>query len=777
MLLRKSIGAALMILMGISFFMVVSCAADAVAAGKIKGRVQEHATKEPLAGVNIEILDTKLGAASDTDGSYSIPNVPVGNYSLRVSYIGYETVTKTDIIVRPDRTTYLSVDLKQVLTETDAIQVTAGFFTSTEDHPVSVTNFSAEEIRRAPGSAGDVSRIIYGLPSVAKVNDTRNSLIVRGGSAMENSFYVDNIEVTNINHFPEQGSSGGPIGMLNVDLIRDVNFYTGGFNAQFGDRLSSVMDLKFREGDRDRFNGQVDLGMAGFGGVAEGPLPGKKGSWLLAARRSYLDLIVGAIGETNSAVPQYSDIQLKLVQDLSPEHRITVIDIMGLDDISLSADEAVKNEQDLYNDLRLAQNTFGLDWRYLWSGKGYSNTSFSHAITDYSFGLKEARYYADTGEEKTLIEQTSNEQEFRLRNTNRYNLNRAVKVDFGLEFKYLLADFDNYYGPYFDVLGRPTPALSVVGKSDGFKLQGYISMAWQPFEKLTVTPGLRAGHFTYNGQTNLSPRLSVSYQLLDNTSLNFSTGVYFQNLPLVLLAQNEANKELQDPRARHMVVGVKHLLTENTQLTVEVYRKDYDHMPVDPAQPELFLMDEVYQTGLFRNHGPLDDSGTAGAQGIELMVQKKLAKDFYGMISTSYFRSWYEDQNGLRKDRIYDNRLTFNVEGGYKPNKEWEFSTRWIYAGGAPYTPLDETASKEAHRGIYDSNRINAVRLPAYHSLNLRVDRRFFFTHSNIVLYLSVWNVYGRQNISGYAWNGIINEKEPVKQWSTLPILGVEYEF
>ncbi len=752
-------------------------AAEVTATGIIKGRVLDHATKEPLAGVNIEVLDTRFGAASDNNGFYVITDVPVGNCQIRISYIGYEAQIQTDIIVRPDRTTYYNAELKESLIEADAISVSAGYFNNTADHPLSLTNFSAEEIRRAPGSAGDVSRIIYGLASVAKVNDTKNSLIVRGGSALENSFYIDNIEISNINHFPEQGSSGGPIGMINVDLIKDVNFYTGGFSADYGDRLSSVMELQFREGDRDRFNGQLDFGLGGVGGVAEGPMLNQKGSWLVAARRSYLDLIVGAIGETNSAVPQYSDIQLKMVYDPSPYHRLTVIGITGWDEISLNPADAVENEQNMYNDFSLWQNTFGLDWRYLWAREGYSNISISHAFTKYTFGLKETRYFADTGNEKTLLDQSSNEQEFRLRNVNHYNVNRSLKFDFGLEFKYLLADFNNYYGPYYDFLGNPTPALSVTGKSSGYKLHGFFSLMWQPFTRLSVTPGLRLGHFTYNNQTHISPRLSVSYQVLDNTSLNFSSGIYYQNLPLVLLAQNEANKQIKDPRATHFVVGVSHLLTENTQLTVEAYNKDYQDMPVDPAQPDLFLMDEVYQTGLFLTHGPLQDGGRANARGIEVMVQKKLAESVYGMVSASYFRSTYEDISGKVRDRVYDNRLTFNIEGGYKPSKEWEFSMRWIYAGGAPYTPLDEQASAAARRGIYDSELINEARLPDYHSLNLRVDRRFFFSRSNIVLYLSVWNVYGRENISGYSWNAITNQKDANTQWSTLPILGVEYEF
>lgn len=752
-------------------------AADQQPRGNLKGRILDSETKESLVAVNIEVLQTILGAATDMDGYYLIPDIPVGNYKLKVSYIGYETVIQADILVRPDRTTFFNTELKRSAIESEEIIVSAGYFSNTTDQPMSLTNFSAEEIRRAPGSAGDVSRIIYGLPGVAKVNDTKNSLIVRGGSAMENSFYVDNIEITNINHFPEQGSSGGPIGMINVDLIKDVNFYTGGFNASYGDRLSSVMELKFREGDPDRFNAQLDLGLGGFGGVVEGPWPNQKGSWLVAARRSYLDLIVDAIGETASSVPQYSDIQAKMVYNVSPRHQLTAIGIMGRDEISVKPDDAVEQKFNMYNNLDILQNTVGLDWRFLWGKAGYTNTSFSHSMTDYDFILNETLYYANTGGHKIILDQASLEQEFRLRNVNNFNLNRSLKLNFGLETKYLLADFNNYYGPYYDLLGNPIPSLTISNKANALKFHSFLVMNWKPISRLTVMPGIRLEHFTYNVNTHLSPRFSASYQLTEKTALNFSTGIYYQNLPLILMAQHEENKEIKDPRARHLVLGVSHLITENTRLTVEAYDKEYQDMPVDPSQPETFLIDEVSYTGLFLPHEPLQDGGKADSRGIEILLQKKLAESIYGMVSTSFFRSRYWDRNGQMKNRVYDNRLTFNVEGGYKPNNKWEFSMRWIYAGGIPYTPLDEEASSAANRGIYDVNQVNAARLPDYHSLNLRIDRRFFFSHSNIVAYLSVWNAYGRENISGYTWNELDNQKEAITQWSTLPILGLEYEF
>jgi hypothetical protein len=745
--------------------------------GTIKGRLIEYETKSPLAGANVEVLNMELGAATDEEGYYMINNIPVGSYSLRFSYVGFDQITRTDVIIRPKRISYINVELKSSVLQTEVISVNAGYFSNTEEQPTSNTNFNSEEIRRAPGSAGDVSRIVYGLPSIAKVNDTRNSLIVRGGSAMENAFYVDNIEINNINHFPEQGSSGGPIGMLNVDFIEDVNFYSGGFSSNYGDRLSSVMDIRLREGNRDMYDTQLDLSFGGFGGVAEGPLFNGKGSWMISARRSFLDFIVGAIGEDETSVPQYGDLQAKIVYDLSPYHKLTILNIGGLDAIGQKKEYAIEEKSNMYNDVQMLQNTFGLNWRYLWRKNGYSNTSFSYSVTDYDFSLFDTFHYMDTGTEKLITEQNSVEQEYRVRNVNHLKINDSNKLDFGLEAKLLTMDYNNYYGSYSDFLGNQTQALKVEDKKSAAKLHGFISYTWRPFSRLTITPGIRIGHFTYNSNTNLSPRFSSSYQVTQSTALNFSTGIYYQNLPLVFLSQKKENKKLKDPKAFHYVLGLSHLLTENTRLTVEVYDKQYYNFPMDPIQPQLFIVNEIHFTNMFLPHATLVDNGRAQSRGIEIMVQKKLAEDFYGMISSSYFRSKYRDFNNFWRSRIVDNRFTFNIEGGYKPNNKWEFSTRWIYAGGAPYTPFDIQASKAAHKGIFDENRINDSRMPDYHSLNVRFDRRYFFQNSNMVLYLSVWNAYGRENIGSYSWNEIDNKPEAKKQWSTLPIFGVEFEF
>jgi hypothetical protein len=357
-------------------------------------------------------------------------------------------------------------------------------------------------------------------------------------------------------------------------------------------------------------------------------------------------------------------------------------------------------------------------------------------------------------------------------------LNSRNTIEFGLEARRLFVDYDNWYAEMTDALGDTVPELSVDDRFGGSKFGTFVHYTAKPFSGLTTNLGVRADYFSYNRSTTLSPRFAIAYQITPRTSINGATGLFQQNLPLLLLSQNIENKELEDPVAIHYVLGIDHLLTENTKLSLEVYQKDYDHFPLDPTQPALFLVDETYYSfGFFLNHGRLIDTGRACSRGIEVMLQKKLAKDFYGLASASYFRSRYKGGDGVWRDRVFDNRVVLSVQGGYKPNNNWEFSVRWIYAGGPPYTPFDIEASKEYHRIVLDENRINEDRYPDYHSLNVRFDRRFHFGGSNLVFYFSVWNVYDRKNVATYFWNEQEEKQDTIYQWRILPIFGLEYEF
>jgi hypothetical protein len=736
--------------------------------GSIFGTVVNAETMEPLASVNVAVLPVSMITTTDSTGRFVIRYVPVGNYNVFFQRIGFEHIVQSDVLVRPDRITTMSTGMREKPIQSEETVVQADYFSNTDMTPLSFVSFNAEEIRRAPGSAGDVSRILMALPGTAQVADNANDLMVRGGSPVENGFFVDGIQIPNINHFPVQGGTGGPIGIINVDFLDDVSFYTGGFPVTYGNRLSSIVDMKFRDGNREAFDAQLDMGLSGFGGVIEGPLPGKKGSWFFSARRSYLDLLVKAIG--TGVAPRYGDAQSKITFDIDSRNTITVLDIFSTSSIGMTHTDALDNHEEYFGTYRSYQNTAGLTWRSLWSEKGYSTTSLSYSLSTSS------NHMDNTSDETDFIDNTDYQGFVNIRNMNFYEIHRTLKIEAGVDAEYSPTEYDYVLAEYRDRLGNVVPAAHLIKNLTTVQVGVFINTIWNPFERLTVTAGLRRDYFSFNDHTNFSPRLILSYRLNERLSLNASAGLFTQHLPSVLLMQNEAYKNLHDPEAIHYVLGLDYMLTADTKLTFELYEKEYRNLPLDPSDPALSLIDDGRSGSHFRNYSFIVDKGKAYTRGMELLIQKKLAKDFYGLISASLFRSRYRDYSGQWRDRLYDNRYLFSVIGGYKPNNTWEFSLRWTIAGGVPYTPFDIEQSTSANTGIIDRNRINGSRYPDYHSMNIRVDKRFFFQYSSLTLYLSILNAYGRENIDGYSWDKVENKQRTSHQWGFLPIIGFEYE-
>ncbi len=290
-------------------------AVDPSHTGSLSGVVQNKATQTPIPGATIVIVGTKRGAVTHPDGTFAIANIPVGSYQLKITCVGYEPKIYSDVIVATGHTSPFTVDMIERNITLDTVSIQANAFEKSADNITSVNSFNYEEVRRQPGAVEDVSRMVQSLPGVSFSNDGRNDLIVRGGAPTENLTLLDGFEIPNINHFGTQGATGGAIGMVDVNLIDNVDFSSGGFGAEYGDKLSSELSVRMRDGSRDHFQGDVDFNTSGIGGVIEGPL-GDNGSYIASARRSYLNLIHNLIGLT--AVPNYQDAFFKAIYDISP---------------------------------------------------------------------------------------------------------------------------------------------------------------------------------------------------------------------------------------------------------------------------------------------------------------------------------------------------------------------------------------------------------------------------------------------------------------------------
>ena len=750
---------------------VAAHAQEANRTGSIHGQVVAAATRQPLGVAAVVVLDRGLATVTGDDGRFTLVDVPVGLHRVQVVLIGYESAILHDVVVRPGRVTPLAVALDEAApTLREIVEVTPDYFSAEEEAAGSTVSFSYEEIRRAPGSAGDVSRMLQVLPGVGMATDQRNDLIVRGGSPGEHLTVVDNIEIPNINHFPTQGASGGVIGLLNTDLIADVSFSAGGFGVEHGDRLSSVMVVTQREGNRAEVDAEVSTSMAGAGVLLEGPLGGGRGSWALSARRSYLELIAGIVGAigTGGAVPRYSDFQGMATVDLGPTHRLQVLGLGGLDAIDLSLDDRA----DAAVVSRAGQYVGGLNWRWLWSANGYAETSIARTRADYGVRVTEA---ADD-EARTLFENDSREQETVLRSHWRYRPRAGTALAWGVTARRLSGDFDLFARSDRTRLGTRDEQLDVQTVLTGRKTGAFASVEQSVGPRLTATLGGRFDHFTVNRRGAWSPRVRLAWDVDPRTTLTAAAGVYRQTLPAWLLVQHRGNRRLDDQRADHYVAGVRRRLTPSTLLSVEAYCKDYRGLPFDPDDPTALVVDRFAD---FRTPAPgrLVGGGRARSHGVEGLVRKKLARDVHGLVSYAWAVSRYTDATGVERDRTFDHRHVASVMIGYRPNERFELSGRWRYAGGRPYSPFDPELSAQAGAGIVRRDRINGERHTAYHRLDLRFDHRRHFRGVTLVSFFSVLNVYDRDNVFHYYWDADDNRPERATQWGLLPVGGFELEF
>jgi len=737
--------------------------------GKIRGRIVDIDNQRPLIGANVLIEEYKIGAATNLNGDFVIDKVPVGNYTLRLSYIGYQSEYIPDIIVKSKRTLFLDYELKETPLVGEPVIIRDNYFSDIDAQPVSATSFSSEEIRRTATFAGDITRIVSVLPG-ASIENEGNHLVVRGGSTIENKFYIDNIEVPNINHLPVMGTTGGFYSVTNLDFVRSVDFNSGGFKSNYGNSLSSVMNIELREGNREENDFQFDLNVGGISGQGEGPIDDGKGSWMLSARHNFSDIVLMLQNETNQSV-KFNDVQGKLVYNISPEHELSILNIFSNDDFNENKNYAFNNYLNWYGGFKSAQNVAGINWKFLWSENGYSNTTISHIYRNEDVSL----YTAVNESQRLRI--NSSESILQIKNDNFYRFNDAGRVEFGFDLKLSFNDLNNFYTRGLDLFGNAKPELRIVNQINTFRSGGFLSFEWIPFSSLSITPGVRLDHYDYNNNLNLSPRLSLTYRFSESTSITGSGGIYYQNLPFYILSQSEEFKNLKTPFAYHAVLSFSHLFADDLKLTIELYKKLYRDLPVDPNLYSLYLLDEALIQLFYDNHETLVSKGSGEAEGIEIMLQKKLSDNFYGAVSLSFLGSRYRDLNGAWRKRIVDTDLMFAFEGGYKLDREWEFSIRFNYSGGLRYTPFDINKSIARQSSIMDINKINALRFPDFNILSVRVDKRFHFTGSNLIVYFSVWNIFDRVNETWNGWSEVWNTEVEYDHFSIAPIFGIEFEF
>lgn len=756
----------------ISFFLIVlgtvlgmSPLHAQTATGKIVGRVIDRQTNEALVGANIVVVGTNLGGATNLDGNFVIENVPVGPHSLRASIIGYLPMVKTDIVVSAVRTVEVLFVLSETILEVGEVQVTAEYFMKLPETPLSTQTQTNEEIRRLPGGFEDVVRAISILPGVAQVQPGRNDLIVRGGAPSENLYVVDNIEVPNINHFGTQGSSGGPLSFINLDFVESTSFSTGGFGARYGDRISSVLRIDLRDGYGGSLGGKATIAATQFGLHLEGSSDG--GSYILSARRSYLDFIFKAAGF--GFVPEYWDFMGKGTVNLGVADKISFVGIGALDNVKLfndTPDKRLSNSRILSSD----QNQFvgGLSWRHLFP-RGYSDVTLSRSYMEFEYRQRDSLL-------TEIFRNSSVEDEYSLRGDAVVFLSKMTELSAGIQGKLAAVTTDAFLRPFWTNYGQQI-SVDAFFDTTGWKgaAYGQISHRWG---LVRMSFGGRLDYFNLlDSPFEFSPRFSVTAEISPATNLIGSIGRYTQAPSYVWLAANTENRKLRFIDVTQYVLGFEHLPRSDTKFSFEVYRKMYTRYPASVVRPYLVLANTGAGFGGsedgFASFGleTLVSGGSGEAYGAELFLQKRLSEiPFYGTVSLSYNNSRFKGLDGILRPSSYDQRWILNFGGGYIFDERWEVSARFRYASGRPFTPYNPDGSQNAAQ-------YNSERVVANHSLDVRADRRWTFDGWALITYIDIQNVYNRKPVDIPRFNDRTRQVEENNAIGILPSIGISAEF
>ena len=729
-------------------------------AASVKGVVTNEVTGEFLPFVSVVVQGAATGTSTDFEGVFELSGLPPGVVNLSFSSVGYKTANRLEIELTPARPAFLTVALEPLSVAVEAAEVVAVTAKGEEEAPVSLRRIGTNEIKRNPGGGRDISKAIRSLPGVAAIPSFRNDIVIRGGAPNENRFYIDGIEIPNINHFQTQGASGGPVGMINVDLVEEVEFYSGAFPATRGNALSSVMEFGFKTARTDEWTSNAVVGTSDLGLTFEGPT-GENSSLILSARRSYLQFLFEVLGLP--FLPIYNDFQFKWVHQNSPNERLTVLGIGAYDDFQLNLAAAEDTSAEDYLDqvaildalqvnrqwnyaLGVKYDRFTENGRWTWvaSRNMLSNRAYKHENNDESLPL--------------TLDYLSQEMENKLRLERRTYGEDGFKMTWGAQYEF--ARFNNRTVSQRYLFLQDT--LITVDFNSAFDLHKYgaFLQASKPFAegRVTLSGGLRLDGNEVNAQManplrQLSPRVALRWSVAPKLSVNANVGRYFQLPSYLILGYAEGGQRVNQPDARYLrcdqaVLGIRYDWTDkNTTLGLEGFAKGYDGAPVSLTSG-IALANLGADFGVVGNEAVRFD-GVGRAYGMEFLAQRRLYKGVYGLLAYTYVRSEYEF-NGEFTPSAWDSRHIVSLTGGAKLKRDWEIGVRWLYSGGLPFTPYDLDVSLD--QAYWDANNVaqldyaqlNSGRNDAFSQLDLRIDKKWFFETWSLDVFMDLQNLFGQ---------------------------------
>jgi len=713
--------------------------------GSLTGTVIDGESGLPLEGATVTVDKSNFFAVTDQNGFFEILDLPTTTYNITARFIGFKIQTKFNIIVKSAGNRSLDYVLSPMPDTLDEVILNESPFKTSIETPLSTQTFSAVEIETYPGGNNDITRVIQSLPGISpSVGGFRNDIIIRGGGPNETVYYIDGIEIPNINHFSTQGSSGGPVGLVNISFIKDVTLSTSSFGAEYDNALSGVLAFKQKDANKEKLIGNFRLGSSEAGLTIEGPI-NNKSSFILSLRRSYLQFIFKAFGF--SFLPDYWDYQFKLSHEIDSNNSIKLIGIGSIDKLTVNEpDEFNFENQSVIEQIPLTnQNTetFGITWRRIYkSVNGFFDLSISNNNLNNNF----IRYKDNLTKSDPTYSNISRENETKLRFISNHNFN-DIKFSFGFNLtsaKYTNKTKFNFYNiDYLTELNLIKYGFFV--KSSKLILN----------QNLGISFGFRFDQDNFTSDNNIfsnfSPRLSFSYSLSENNDwkLNLSTGLYYKIPTYTALGfkdinDNFLNANMLYTKSNHYVLGIEYNSSNSSRFTIESFYKKYNNYPISVFD-NISLANKGADFEVLGNELLLSN-GKGKSYGLEFLYQQKLQNNFYGIFSYTFFFSEFSNLDNIYLPSVWDNRHLISFTGGYKLKKNWEISSKLRYTGNTPYAPVDTASSSLSYPEIiFDYSQLGNYFLQSFTKLDLRVDKRWNFKSTSMNFYIDIENILGNE--------------------------------
>lgn len=694
----------------------------------IAGHVTNAVTGQPVPGAALEIAGVALTASAGARGEFTIGPVPPGRHTVTGHAPGFD---RASVVVEGcDPGGSLTVTLWPQPRRVEHVDVVGQLPRGSERTPGEAFALSGARITTLSGTMGDLGRTLRSVPAVAGTTDERNALVARGGNPLENGFFVDGMELPNASHLPDSGSTGGLYSLVDPWAVQSVEFVVGAFPAEFGGFLSSVTDITYREGSRERVQGQARFDIAMAAVEAEGPLAGRRGSWLASVRHADFTFLRDVIS-LDDKNPRWTDTHLKVVCDLSPRHSLSLLDVFSSDRQVEESDGGSRHER-RHDD----QNTVGLLWRASWSERLRSVTTVSHSW----WRRRRSQEQLPPGDVYDWGDHRTTEW-LAARSESTLSLGSST-LRFGADVR--------RYGHDVGYTVIPTGPGVVLLETGPWSYRttesaGFLSGVAKPFRRLSTTLGVRVEHSSASGRTHLSPRASASLRIVGRLRLNGAAAVVHQPLPADFTAIVPRHLAQPDLRAEQWAVGLS-WEGKGWRAGLEAYDKAYDSLPIDPGSPHRLILDREP----FRDDGvPVDltDDGTGRARGLELMLEGGVGRRLSAVLAARVGHDTYRDGQGRERDRLYDSRYGLTVAADWRPTGNWHLSTLFVLQDGTPYTPTNVPASLATGTWVRRGGLYNTLRYPDYASLNARVERRFALGRTTLAAFADCWNILGRRNV------------------------------